>query len=418
MRITFLCLLVKRIIIHCYQYLYIMNNKIDYKTYTDFLGDECFIKWQFLKDEKLNEYWNSFIKENPELQDEFDKACSFISKIGIRKNILPEADKNQLLKTIKYDVKRFKQKKRKRIYLSVTAVAYLILVFLIIPWQNKFFLPMEEKRTVTVETSVLSPEDIYIITPSGSVPLKNNADIHMQRDNTALVNDADGENKILELDGNHLNKIIVPYGKRSKMTLSDGTKIWLNSGSTLEFPSKFTGTTREINLTGEIYIDVVHGDAPFIVHAEKFDVKVYGTKFNITAYSNSENFVVLESGSVSVKSKSKEELHIEPREMVTFKNDGRTIKTKNVNISEFTSWKDGYLELNRTSMLDVLKRIERYYNLSFSYSDKDYNSLKNKTCTGRIILTENSANVLTTFALLSAAKFEEDNQRILIDVEP
>ena len=69
-------------------------------------------------------------------------------------------------------------------------------------------------------------------------------------------------------------------------------------------------------------------------------------------------------------------------------------------------------------MVEILKRIERYYNLSLSYDNDDYEKLKNKTCTGRIILSENVDNVLTTFALLSRTKYEKENRKILINVEP
>ena len=84
-----------------------------------------------------------------------------------------------------------------------------------------------------------------------------------------------------------MNRIVVPYGKRSNITLADGSKVWLNSGTQLDFPTTFTGSTREINVNGEIYIEVKENkDIPFIVNTNNMSINVYGTSFNVTAYEN------------------------------------------------------------------------------------------------------------------------------------
>lgn len=401
-----------------------MQNQRNYKDYTDFLNDEDFVMWQLTKDIDLNNYWNAFIEQNPHMRNQFDEACSFFSKISMHKEKLNKEDKEDLLLSIKNSLYEAKKKRTKRRTISITFTAACLLLGLVLsPLFRESSNIREQEYVVEVQIEQKAEDklsdEIYIITSSGATQVQNNANIQIQSGNTVSVQGGNsGDDKLLNLDDKQMNKIIVPYGKRATLTLSDGTNIWLSPGSTLEFPSQFVGGKREVQLTGEIYADVAKNEVPFIVHTSRFDVKVYGTKFNISAYDNAEEFVVLESGSVGVKSANKKEIDMKPREMLVFDAEGETTKLKNVNISQFTSWKDGYLILNNTSMVEILKRIERYYNLSLSYDNDDYEKLKNKTCTGRIILSENVDNVLTTFALLSRTKYEKENRKILINVEP
>ena len=82
-----------------------------------------------------------------------------------------------------------------------------------------------------------------------------------------------------------MSRLVVSYGKRTHITLSDSTEVWLNSGTRLDFPSEFKEKRREIFVDGEIYIDVAHrAHIPFIVHASDMDILVESTAFNITAY--------------------------------------------------------------------------------------------------------------------------------------
>src|SRR5690606_14480825 len=82
-----------------------------------------------------------------------------------------------------------------------------------------------------------------------------------------------------------MNEVIIPYGKKSELLLADGTKVWLNAGSRLAFPSRFTRNTREVFLEGEACFQVAKNEEQlFIVKAGNLDVKVLGTHFNVSAY--------------------------------------------------------------------------------------------------------------------------------------
>jgi ferric-dicitrate binding protein FerR (iron transport regulator) len=160
-----------------------------------------------------------------------------------------------------------------------------------------------------------------------------------------------------------------------------------------------------------MYIEVAHDkEKPFYVHTPDFKLRVYGTKFNLSNYDNSPGSVVLVEGSVSVQSGT-EEMFLNPNEQLLISR-GKAPERQTVDVTHYISWKDGYLLLENTPMTDVLDKVERYYNLSFNY-EQDVN-LKKRTCSGKIYLSENLDNVMTTITLLSATQFKKENNRIYI----
>ncbi|HBX18828.1 MAG TPA: iron dicitrate transport regulator FecR, partial [Porphyromonadaceae bacterium] len=170
---------------------------------------------------------------------------------------------------------------------------------------------------------------------------QENVDIEIDNERTAQIKAGDNTEEKIAITQNTMNKLIVPYGKRSKIVLPDGTQVWLNSGSSLEFPSDFSGKTRDVYLSGEIYIEVAHDTQKlFRVHASGFDVKVYGTQFNVTAYPNSQPSVVLVQGSVSLQSENKPEIFLSPSEQALYSESG-VFQTKKVDVTPFISWKNG-----------------------------------------------------------------------------
>ncbi len=174
-------------------------------------------------------------------------------------------------------------------------------------------------------------------------------------------------------------EILSPLGARTHFTLPDGSSGWLNSGSTLEFPAKFTGKERNLKLSGEAWFDVVKNpDIPFVVDAQGIDVVALGTKFNVLAYPNSKSIdVTLESGIVIVKRKlgfiKKTITELKPGDQVVIPIE-ELIKPKvniEVEIKNFTSWKQGRLVIRNEPMSFVLERLERWYNVKIELKDKE-----------------------------------------------
>ena len=211
--------------------------------------------------------------------------------------------------------------------------------------------------------------------------------------------DSTDTEKRVEVNNIQTNKLIVPDGKRSFLILADGSKVWINSGTELEFPTKFSGKTREIMVSGEIYIDVVQSaKQPFIVRTPDLDVQVFGTRFNVSAYaSDKTSAVVLVNGKVEVKTKDDRSIRMNPNEMVEFRNGN--MNKENVDVSLYTSWVEGVFIFNRTPVSELFKKVGRYYNVSFENVESD------KRITGKLYLSENLHDVISSISLLTGKKY-------------
>jgi ferric-dicitrate binding protein FerR (iron transport regulator) len=152
--------------------------------------------------------------------------------------------------------------------------------------------------------------------------------------------------------------------------LSDGTKVYLNSGSSLTYPVNFiNGNSRKVYLTGEAYFEVTHTDDMFIVNTRELDVQVYGTKFNLSNYpEDPDTELVLIDGSVSMsdagKSKdSRDELYLVPGYKGAFNKANKNFINEKVNTSLYTAWMNGSLVFRNASFEKILHKLERQYNV-------------------------------------------------------
>lgn len=388
-----------------------------YTSYTHFLKDNKFIQWQLMPDENLNSYWEEFFMQHPELQKESQQALRFLKKEGLNKSDLNKNEHTELLERIQRTIRQKKKIQQRRILWYASTVAAMALIIVGI----KLFSPSAESVTITPDKELiigelLNNEDIQLITSGKAILFQDDVEVTLGEEGTAQIVQANNESSKIQIARDKFNSLIVPYGKRSILTLADGSKVWLNSGSALDFPAQFSGNKREIHLTsGEMYVEVAHDtEKPFHVQTGNFNVKVHGTKFSISNYSGSPQSVVLVEGSVSLQLSDKDELFLTPNEQAIYSGSG-TFDTQKVDVNQFISWKDGYFSFDKTPMTEVLQQIGRYYNLSFNFGRNVH--LQNRTCTGKIYLSENLDNVMSTIALLSSTRYEKENNRIYITNE-
>ncbi|HVK49274.1 MAG TPA: FecR domain-containing protein [Pseudobacter sp.] len=167
------------------------------------------------------------------------------------------------------------------------------------------------------------------------------------------------------------NTITTARGQQSPpLTLSDGTKVWLNALSSIHFPVAFTGDTRLVEITGEAYFEVA-GDArkPFLVRVNDMEVNVLGTRFNVNAYPD-EAFIgtTLLDGSVrvSVSKKNGQELVLSPGSQAQVL--GGNIKlAKEVDLDQVIAWKNGQFNFNQTDLQAVLRQLSRWYDIDMKF---------------------------------------------------
>lgn len=164
------------------------------------------------------------------------------------------------------------------------------------------------------------------------------------------------------------NTLRVPYGKTFKLKLSDGTIAHLNAGTRLRFPVKFGEGTRKVFLEGEAFFKVKSDpDNPFLVRTEKMDVTVTGTRFNVSAYQDDpKTKVVLTRGKVGVRGTEETEVTtvLSPGQMGVIDKRTSQITTEKVDVEDYTAWMEGKVIFDNKAFSDVLKILERKYNVT------------------------------------------------------
>ncbi|MEK7718797.1 MAG: FecR domain-containing protein [Bacteroidota bacterium] len=155
--------------------------------------------------------------------------------------------------------------------------------------------------------------------------------------------------------------ISTPYGARTSFKLPDGSEVWLNSGSTISFPIQY-GAVRDVELTGQAYFHVVKDGKPFFVKTGLGKVEVMGTSFDVKAFTN-ENFeITLVEGSVKVSDKTNQVAILKPgQQSIITSSNAFTCKTVRTDL--ITSWKEGKLIFMKEPFANVVKELERWYNV-------------------------------------------------------
>lgn len=169
-------------------------------------------------------------------------------------------------------------------------------------------------------------------------------------------------------EDNH--RLTTPRGKDFQLILSDGTKVWLNADSKIDYPAKFSGGARVVQLQGEAYFEVEKdSEHPFIIKTKNFETKVLGTKLNVRSYSDEDSRVTLIEGSVDVKNtKSGSTVRLVPGEEARFMADG-SIETSCTDVDSYVYWKEGFFYFDNVSLVDIMQTLGRWYNLNVIFAN-------------------------------------------------
>ena len=196
-------------------------------------------------------------------------------------------------------------------------------------------------------------------------------------------------------------RLTVPEGEHVDMTLSDGTRLYVNSGSEVEIPSVFDPEKRKIRMTGELYLEVAKdGERPFFVETEDFDVRVYGTSFNVSAYpEDGVSSVVLVEGSVAVSAGDMTRF-IEPGQKMEI--SGGRMDVSDVDVMEYVGWKDRIIITGGQTLDQIMQKLARYYGADISVSDEVAGMMMN----GKLDLQEDLSSVLDNLCILLPLEYE------------
>lgn len=164
--------------------------------------------------------------------------------------------------------------------------------------------------------------------------------------------------------------LTTPRGKTFEVVLADGSKIWLNADSRLEYPSYFLGEKRVVKLYGEAYFQVAKNEnQPFIVETDGLQTMVLGTEFNVRSYKDSPSHVTLIEGSVKVSDiDNKYCVMLKPSENVRLLDDG-TFSLQKVDVDKYIYWRDGFFYFDNMSFADIMQDIGRWYNVNVIFEN-------------------------------------------------
>lgn len=206
------------------------------------------------------------------------------------------------------------------------------------------------------------------------------------------------------------NTLRTPKGGFYQLTLSDGTRLWLNAASSLRFPVSFATTDRTVHLDGEAYFEVAKdAKRPFRVLVNGMHVEVLGTHFDIMAYAN-EGAVrtTLLEGSVKVKAENKEAMLV-PGQQAKYHQGNQFEILNGVNTEEVVAWKNGYFQFERVGLEVLMREIERWYDVEVVYEGL----VQPRAFGGKIARSSNIRDVLRILEL-SKVQFRIENKKIIV----
>ena len=280
-------------------------------------------------------------------------------------------------------------------------------------------IPQEEQWLAAIEPG---SQKVELILADGEVlnlDEKKEKDEIKEKDGTvisntgsALVYDASAkaESKMITY-----NSLVVLRGGEYQLQLEDGTKVWLNSETRLRYPTKFANDKREVLLEGEAYFEVSKDkNRPFIVKTQDVDVRVLGTQFNVSSYADEDAIrTTLVEGSVFVMDRKNPEknLLLNPGYQAVYAKDVKELESKKVNVDLYTSWKDGKFVFQESSLLDIMNRVSRWYDVKVFYQNNEVGDL---SFTGTLKRYESLDRLLGMIEKTNEVKFFFKDNTIIV----
>lgn len=308
----------------------------DYSKYSadDFIADDDFIRWVKSPTKELEGFWTAFIKENPDKVGEIEDATRFLKLFDGQQVMMP----SEMLANLHHQI-------NDRIDVPASAST----VHQIVSSRSKKMRMFSYAAVITV--ALLAFSSWFFInrkTPDGLIK-----SVSVQ-EGVAIK----GE----------IQKHVIPKGERSLITLQDGTKVWINADSRLEYSNNFlSGETRDVYLQGEAYFDVTPDKSrPFIVHVQDVQIKVLGTAFNVKGYHGEHKVeATLVHGKISLSGASADNVTLAANQRAVFLTEKKRLLVEhNVETDNYTSWRNGVLVFEDQPFYEILPILERTFNVN------------------------------------------------------
>lgn len=381
-------------------------SKAEYDTFIDLINSE---KHKGYFEELMTRHWTTIenAKKLPQHNDPEISNHRF-------QDILNQVEDNY------YNMKSVSTKKRNILFLSKIAASVLILAGLFM------FFESNNKRSITKTMD------------TNNKPVQNEITLKLANGNIKVISQNE-EHNIIDAQGNVVgtqkgaqlnysiktvpkklvyNELSIPYGKQFSLALSDGTKINLNAGSWIKYPVQFIkGEKRKVYLKGEAYFDVAKDELhPFIVNANDINVTVLGTEFNMSYYpEDSEITTVLVEGSVRLHQGGQEDntafyTFLKPGHKAAWNKNKKNMHVEEVDVALYTAWKSGELLFKKTPFRNIIKRLERHFDVVI----EDQHNLLNSQVYSASFRNESIEEILEAFQEDTPFYFAREKNKIVI----
>jgi transmembrane sensor len=392
-------------------------DPITQNQFQDFIDNQFFVDWVKNPTVEGDQYWKQYIADHPSEKVYIDQAKYILTRFQTEKKRPKDDDVRNVWLNIQA---RILNPPRKIRYINIWLAAASILLIIGIGAGILFRIIGNQDTSVNY-TSLVKMEpagnEVKLILSDNSEKrfatkdpaIKYNQQGEILVDSKTLANEVSTTNKP---DKEAFNQLIVPKGKRSSLTFSDGTKLYLNSGSQVIYPVTFNKKSREIYIRGEAYLEVAHDAGwPFIVKTDHLDVKVLGTEFNIKSYPDETNSsVVLVKGSVQAMVKSQKTV-MKESQLFTLDNASEKTSLGKTNVLEYVSWKDGWMYCTNERIDDIARKLSRYYDVKIQFNDE---KVKNMTLTGKLDLKTECQEILNVISFIAPVDYKIIDGNILL----
>ena len=353
--------------------------------------------------------------------------------VKVRENLLKQDhvkrysqfDVDAARRKLEWKIKFKKKTKIRRLYNAARLAAVLALPIAITTYMTVTFIELNESQyaQATVEIVPGSTKAQLYLSDGREVDLENTDESQISEVNGAVIlKDSLGLNYQSYSDEFNSkivpeNVIVTPVGGEYQVTLSDGTRVWMNAKSEIRYPVKFKGDTRKVSVVGEVYFEVAKDkERPFFVEAGGVEIKVLGTQFNVMAYEDEDRIeTCLVEGSVELKGKGFDNTAtkriLKPGDKADYNRATKNIEVSKVNTELYTAWIKGKFVFEKENLGGIMRKLERWYNVKVFYQSQD---LRDYRFSARIDRYGNIEDVLSKMELTTRVKFDIENGNVVV----
>ncbi len=375
--------------------------------FMDFIEDQDFCQWVLNRRPDLDPYYHDLLQKYPEKREAFEDAQVTIGSLTERQVHADPVRKTFLWHTIRENYRSRKIRPMTTIARYAAAILLPVLSIILVAIFHDKNPDKDDLSQYITHYNRQDYNQTKLILDDGqeiNIPEEQSEIILDSSSFTIMINDREIHHSKQKKEA-PVNQLMVPFGKRSKIVLSDNTVVWLNSGSSLIYPTTFRGKQRVVRLVGEAFLEVSKDpERPFIVETNLSKIQVLGTRFNIKAYPDeTTEETVLAEGSVRLSfhdTPLKQGVVLEPEQRLVFKKESQSYSVSKVNVADFICWTEGMFIFHDEPLPSVLMSISRYYNREIKWTD----DTSEKIISGKLDLKSDCQKVLDNLAIISHGK--------------